>query len=130
LDVPLAREPVPKPKVQFPDSVPIGLYASPEPVPVKAISPPEGSIPEATTVAGATKVHAFESSRLPKAVTTTPLPVSVKLKVRTPAGSGRAQTLAKARARREERRFMAGYELRAGGGGISDEITAQAGARE
>jgi hypothetical protein len=32
----------------------------------------------------------------------------VKLKVSVPAGSGKAQTLAKARVRREERRFMAG----------------------
>jgi len=54
--------------------------------------------------------------RLPEAVTITLPPVSVKLMVTTPAGSGRAQTLAKARVRREERRFMAGCGLAAGGG--------------
>jgi hypothetical protein len=78
-------------------------------VPVKLIAPDEGLMREATEVAPPPGgVHADESARLPEAVTTTLPPVSVKLMVSTPAGSGKAQTLAKARVRREERRFMAG----------------------
>ncbi len=52
--------------------------------------------------------HADTSVIFPDAVTTTLPPVSVKLKVRTPAGRGRAQTPARAKARREERRFIFG----------------------
>ncbi len=50
-DVAIAMGPVPKPKTQFPDSIPVARYIVPEPVPEKEIVPPEGLMTEAMLLA-------------------------------------------------------------------------------